>query len=222
MDGFSSNTGVIVIATNRKDILDPALLRPGRFGTVYVGTPDWRGREAILKVHARISRWRIRQPRSAGKGDGRLHGCGSCKPSQRSGAACRRKKPRSHTMKDLEEAMIQVIAGPEKRSRVVSQYERSSPHSTRQGTPSRCTVCRYRDPVHMITIVPRHGRRHDHFRCRRTISRSSPKARCLRPSSASWAVVCRAAQARRYLYRRVQRHSARHCHRARHGTRNTP
>ena len=85
MDGFSSNTGVIVIAaTNRKDILDPALLRPGRFDRqIYVGTPDWRGREAILKVHAKDKPLADNvNLESLAKATAGFTGAEPCKPSQ--------------------------------------------------------------------------------------------------------------------------------------------
>ena len=84
MDGFGSNEGVVVMAaTNRQDILDPALLRPGRFDRqIYVGYPDIKGREAILKVHARNKPLGTTCPGGAGQGHRRLHRRGSGEPDE--------------------------------------------------------------------------------------------------------------------------------------------
>ncbi len=158
MDGFSSNTGVIVIAaTNRKDILDPALLRPGRFDRqIYVGTPDWRGREAILKVHAKdkplVDNVNLE---SLAKATAGFTGADLANLLNEAALLAAGKNRAVITMKDMEEAMIKVIAGPEKRSRVVSTYERKLTAFHEAGHAIAMYCLPTQDPVHMITIVPR-------------------------------------------------------------------
>ena len=158
MDGFSSNTGVIVIAaTNRKDILDPALLRPGRFDRqIYVGTPDWRGREAILKVHAKDKPLADNvNLESLAKATAGFTGADLANLLNEAALLAAGKNRAVITMKDLEEAMIKVIAGPEKRSRVVSTYERKLTAFHEAGHAIAMYCLPTQDPVHMITIVPR-------------------------------------------------------------------
>ena len=158
MDGFSSNTGVIVIAaTNRKDILDPALLRPGRFDRqIYVGTPDWRGREAILKVHAKDKPLADNvNLESLAKATAGFTGADLANLLNEAALLAAGKNRAVITMKDMEEAMIKVIAGPEKRSRVVSQYERKLTAFHEAGHAIAMYCLPTQDPVHMITIIPR-------------------------------------------------------------------
>ena len=158
MDGFSSNTGVIVIAaTNRKDILDPALLRPGRFDRqIYVGSPDWRGREAILKVHAKDKPLAENVNLEAlAKATAGFTGADLANLLNEAALLAAGKNRAVITMKDMEEAMIKVIAGPEKRSRVVSQYERKLTAFHEAGHAIAMYCLPTQDPVHMITIVPR-------------------------------------------------------------------
>ena len=158
MDGFSSNTGVIVIAaTNRKDILDPALLRPGRFDRqIYVGTPDWRGREAILKVHAKDKPLADNvNLESLAKATAGFTGADLANLLNEEALLAAGKNRAVITMKDMEEAMIKVIAGPEKRSRVVSTYERKLTAFHEAGHAIAMYCLPTQDPVHMITIVPR-------------------------------------------------------------------
>ena len=158
MDGFSSNTGVIVIAaTNRKDILDPALLRPGRFDRqIYVGTPDWRGREAILKVHAKDKPLADNvNLASLAKATAGFTGADLANLLNEAALLAAGKNRAVITMKDMEEAMIKVIAGPEKRSRVVSTYERKLTAFHEAGHAIAMYCLPTQDPVHMITIVPR-------------------------------------------------------------------
>ena len=158
MDGFSSNTGVIVIAaTNRKDILDPALLRPGRFDRqIYVGTPDWRGREAILKVHAKDKPLADNvNLESLAKATAGFTGADLANLLNEAALLAAGKNRAVITMKDMEEAMIKVIAGPEKRSRVVSTYERKLTAFHEAGHAIAMYCLPTQDPVHMITIVPR-------------------------------------------------------------------
>ena len=158
MDGFSSNTGVIVIAaTNRKDILDPALLRPGRFDRqIYVGTPDWRGREAILKVHAKDKPLADNvNLESLAKATAGFTGADLANLLNEAALLAAETNRAVITMKDMEEAMIKVIAGPEKRSRVVSTYERKLTAFHEAGHAIAMYCLPTQDPVHMITIVPR-------------------------------------------------------------------
>ena len=158
MDGFSANEGVIVIAaTNRQDILDPALLRPGRFDRqIYVGTPDWRGREAILKVHAKDKPLADNvNLESLAKATAGFTGADLANLLNEAALLAAGKNRAVITMKDMEEAMIKVIAGPEKRSRVVSTYERKLTAFHEAGHAIAMYCLPTQDPVHMITIVPR-------------------------------------------------------------------
>ncbi len=158
MDGFGSNEGVIVMAaTNRQDILDPALLRPGRFDRqVYVGLPDVRGREAIMRVHIKqkplsedvdLTTLAKSTPGFTGADLENLLNEGAL-------LAARRHK-RVIGMEELEEAIIKVIAGPEKKSRVVSDHERrlAAFHEAGHAVAMRCLPTQ--DPVHRISIIPR-------------------------------------------------------------------
>ena len=158
MDGFSSNEGVIVMAaTNRVDILDPALLRPGRFDRqIYVGYPDIRGREAILKIHARNKP--LAEDVSLAelaKATGGFTGADLENLMNEAALLAARRKEQFITMADLHEAVIKVIAGPEKKSRVVTPHERklTAYHEAGHAVVSR--FLETADPVHQITIVPR-------------------------------------------------------------------
>ena len=158
MDGFSANEGVIVIAaTNRKDILDPALLRPGRFDRqIYVGAPDWRGRAEILQVHARKKPLadNVDLPAIA-KATAGFTGADLANLLNEGALLAARNGKAAITQQDLEAAMIKVIAGPEKKSRVVSHSEKMLTAVHEAGH----AVCMYcldsQDPVHLITIIPR-------------------------------------------------------------------
>jgi cell division protease FtsH len=160
MDGFSNNEGVIVLAaTNRKDILDPALLRPGRFDRqIYVGAPDTRGREAILRVHARNKPLsddvNLRDVASATAG---FTGADLANLLNEAALLAAREDRRAITMQDLEQAMLRVIAGPEKKSRVVSPHERKLTAIHEAGHAVVMHYLPTHDPVHQITIVPRGG-----------------------------------------------------------------
>ena len=158
MDGFGSNEGVVVMAaTNRQDILDPALLRPGRFDRqVYVGYPDIRGREAILKVHARnkplgddVSLAEL------AKGTGGFTGADLENLMNEAALLSARKRHRFIGMAELNEAVIKVIAGPEKKSRVVIQRERKLTAYHEAGHAIVIHDLPTQDPVHEITIIPR-------------------------------------------------------------------
>ena len=158
MDGFSANEGVIVIAaTNRKDILDPALLRPGRFDRqIYVGAPDWRGRLAILQVHARKKPLadNVDLPAVA-KATAGFTGADLASLLNEGALLAARRGKAAISQQDLETSMIKVIAGPEKKSRVVSHAEKMLTAVHEAGH----AICMYcldsQDPVHLITIIPR-------------------------------------------------------------------
>ena len=158
MDGFSANEGVIVIAaTNRKDILDPALLRPGRFDRqIYVGAPDWRGRLAILQVHARKKPLADNVDLSAAaKATAGLTGADLANLRDEGALLAARRGKAAISQQDLETSMIKVIAGPEKKSRVVSHAEKmlTAVHEAGHAIGMYCLDSQ--DPVHLITIIPR-------------------------------------------------------------------
>ncbi|CDB88447.1 aTP-dependent zinc metalloprotease FtsH 1 [Firmicutes bacterium CAG:170] len=158
MDGFGKNEGVIVMAaTNRKDILDPALLRPGRFDRqIYVGTPDWRGREDILKIHAKDKPLADNVDLSAiAKATAGFTGADLENLMNESALLATERNRCAITMKDMEDAMIKVIAGPEKRSRVVPQHERKLTAYHEAGHAVTMYHLPTQDPVHQLTIIPR-------------------------------------------------------------------
>ena len=158
MDGFGQNEGVIVMAaTNRKDILDPALLRPGRFDRqVYVGRPDSKGREAILRVHAR------NKPlgddvslKTVAQATGGFTGADLSNLLNEAALLAARKSSPFIRMADMEEAMMKIIAGPQKKSRVVTQHERKLTAVHEAGHAVAIYHLPTQDPVHQVTIVPR-------------------------------------------------------------------
>ena len=158
MDGFKSSEGVIVMAaTNRVDILDSALLRPGRFDRqVYVGAPDAKGRAAILRVHARNKPLadNVDLDTIAKETAGFT---GADLQNLLNEAALRAAKLGCPfiRMEDLEESMIKVIAGPEKKSRVIPAHERKLTAIHEAGHAIVMHNLPSHDPVHQITIVPR-------------------------------------------------------------------
>ena len=158
MDGFGSNEGVIVLAaTNRQDILDPALLRPGRFDRqIYVGLPDIKGREDILKVHAK------KKPlaedvslRDVARATAGFTGADLENLLNEAALLAAREDKRFITMADLHKAMLKVIAGPEKKSRVVTEQSRKLTAYHEAGHAIVIHELDSQDPVHQITIVPR-------------------------------------------------------------------
>ena len=160
MDGFSSNEGVIVMAaTNRQDILDPALLRPGRFDRqIYVGLPDIKGREEILKVHAR------KKPLAEdvslsdiAKATAGFTGADLENLLNEAALLAARGGQRFISMADLHEAMMKVIAGPEKKSRVVTPHAKRLTAYHEAGHAVVIHELETQDPVHQITIIPRGG-----------------------------------------------------------------
>ena len=158
MDGFGANEGVIVIAaTNRADILDHALLRPGRFDRqVYVGLPDIKGREEILKVHTRhkplapdVNLKTIART-TVGFSGADLENL----VNEAALLAARRGK-KAITEQEIEEASIKVVAGPEKKSRVVTEKEKRLTAYHEAGHAITHYYCKTADPVHEISIIPR-------------------------------------------------------------------
>ena len=158
MDGFASNEGVIVMAaTNRQDILDPALLRPGRFDRqIYVGLPDIRGREEILKVHARKKPLAEDASLSdLAKATAGFTGADLENLLNEAALLAARSDKRFITMADLHEAMMKVIAGPEKKSRVVTPQAKRLTAYHEAGHAVVIHELDSQDPVHQITIIPR-------------------------------------------------------------------
>jgi len=158
MDGFATNEGVIIIAaTNRPDILDTALLRPGRFDRqVYIGLPDQNAREAILKIHARNKKLEPNVDMSvvarstAGFSPADLENL-----LNEAALLSARAKKKEISMSTLSEAIIKVIAGPEKKSKAVSEKER---RLTAYHEAGHAVVTRFlptQPPVHQISIIPR-------------------------------------------------------------------
>ncbi|MCI9222558.1 MAG: ATP-dependent zinc metalloprotease FtsH [Oscillospiraceae bacterium] len=158
MDGFSANEGVIVLAaTNRQDILDPALLRPGRFDRqVYVGRPDMKGREEILRVHTRKKPLAedVDLKEIARETTGFTGADLENLMNESALLAARRNQPYI-TLTDVQESVIKVLAGPEKRSRARIEEDRriTAYHEAGHAVVSRALPTQ--DPVQQITIVPR-------------------------------------------------------------------
>lgn len=157
MDGFGANEGVIMIAaTNRPDILDPALMRPGRFDRqVVVGYPDINGREAILKVHAR------KKPlapdvnlKTVAKTTAGFTGADLENLLNEAALLAARKNKKAITMEELEEASIKVVVGAEKKSKVMSEKEKKLTAYHEAGHAILFHECDTQDPVHQISIIP--------------------------------------------------------------------
>ena len=158
MDGFGSNEGVVVLAaTNRVDILDPALLRPGRFDRqVYVGLPDIKGREEILKIHARNKP--LAEDVDLGqvaKGTPGFTGADLENLLDEAALLTGRQDKAAIDKACIDEAVIKVIAGPEKHSRVIPPQERRLTAYHEAGHAVVMRALPQHDPVHQITIVPR-------------------------------------------------------------------
>jgi len=158
MDGFNTNEGVIIIAaTNRSDILDNALLRPGRFDRqVFVGLPDIKGREEILKVHAK-GKILGEDVELANIAKGTIGFTGADLENLLNEAAllAARHNKRMITMDDIEKATLKVIAGPEKKSRVVTPRSRKLTAFHEAGHAVVSFHLPNVDPVHHVTIIPR-------------------------------------------------------------------
>ena len=158
MDGFGANEGVIVIAaTNRKDILDNALLRPGRFDRqVYVGAPDVKGREAVLKVHARNKQFDPDVKFSEiAKTTAGFTGADLENLLNEAALLAARRNKRLISMEDIEDSFLKVIMGTEKKSRVMTDREKrlTAYHEAGHAIATRCLPTQ--DPVHTISIIPR-------------------------------------------------------------------
>jgi cell division protease FtsH len=160
MDGFATNEGIIVMAaTNRPDILDPALLRPGRFDRrITVGLPDIKAREEILRIHTRNKPLdddvdlKVVAKRTPGFSPADLENL-----TNEAALLAARKNLKKIPMHIIEEASIKVIAGPEKRSRVISEDEKKLTAYHEAGHAITARLLPNTDPIHMITIIPRGG-----------------------------------------------------------------
>ena len=158
MDGFGANEGVIMIAaTNRPDILDPALMRPGRFDRqVIVGRPDIKGREEILKVHAKGKPMAPDvELKTIAKSTAGFTGADLENLLNEAALLAARKDQRAITMKEVEEATIKVVVGTEKKSRVMSDKEKKLTAYHEAGHAVATFYCTTQDPVHQISIIPR-------------------------------------------------------------------
>ena len=158
MDGFGANVGVIIIAaTNRADILDHALLRPGRFDRqIYVGYPDVKGREEILKVHTR------NKPigpdvnlETIAKTTVGFTGADLENLANEAALLAARRNKKAITMQEIEEATIKVVAGPEKKSHKISEKDKTLTAYHEAGHAIVTYCCPTQDPVHQISIIPR-------------------------------------------------------------------
>lgn len=158
MDGFSTNDGIIVMAaTNRSDILDPALMRPGRFDRqIYVNIPDVRGREAIFKVHSRnkpmasdIDFQTLARITSG------FSGADIANLLNAAAILCARDNRHKITMEDIYEGINKVVMGPQKKSRLVTEVDKriTAYHESGHAIVARCN--KHCDPVHEISIIPR-------------------------------------------------------------------
>ncbi len=158
MDGFGVNEGIIMIAaTNRPDILDPALLRPGRFDRqILVGAPDVKGREEILKVHTRNKplspdvNLNVLAKRTPG-----FTGADIENLANEAALLSVRRSKKNIGMDEMEEAITRVIAGPEKKSRVISDHDRKLTAYHEAGHAVVMKLLPNADPVHQISIIPR-------------------------------------------------------------------
>ena len=158
MDGFAPNLGVIVMAaTNRKDILDPALLRPGRFDRhITVNDPDVKGREAILRVHTRNKPIGPDVDLAViARSTGGFTGADLENLTNEAALLAARKNRKAITMEDIQEATLKVVVGPEKRSHVITEKERRLTAYHEAGHAIVTYYCPLQDKVHQVSIVPR-------------------------------------------------------------------
>ena len=158
MDGFGENSGIIILAaTNRPDILDPALLRPGRFDRqVVIGIPDIKAREAIFRVHSRNKPLSDEvEPKVLARRTPGFTPADIENMLNEAALLTARRNGRKIRMEEVEEAITKVIAGPEKKSRVISDDERKLTAYHEAGHAVVARALPNTDPVHQITIVPR-------------------------------------------------------------------
>ena len=158
MDGFGANEGVIVIAaTNRKDILDNALLRPGRFDRqVYVGAPDVKGREAILKVHARNKQFDPDVKFSdIAKTTAGFTGADLENLLNEAALLAARRNKKLISQEEIEESLLKVVMGVEKKSHIITEHDKRLTACHEAGHAICFEVLPTQDPVHHVTIIPR-------------------------------------------------------------------
>ena len=158
MDGFETNSGVIVIAaTNRSDVLDRALLRPGRFDRqVHVGLPDIRGREQILRVHMRkVPISTDVDPAVLARGTPGFSGADLANLVNESALFAARRSKRAVDMQDFEDAKDKIYMGPERKSAVMREEERRNTAYHESGHAVVAKILPKADPVHKVTIMPR-------------------------------------------------------------------
>ena len=158
MDGFQPNVGIILLAaTNRPDVLDRALLRPGRFDRqVVVDAPDIDGREAILKVHARDKRLgRDANLRNIAKGTPGFSGADLANALNEAALLAARRNAKEISQLDLEEAVEKVVAGPERKSRRLNENEKRRVAYHEVGHALVAAHSKHADPVHKISVIPR-------------------------------------------------------------------
>ncbi|GAB7563432.1 ATP-dependent zinc metalloprotease FtsH [Methylobacillus methanolivorans] len=158
MDGFEANSGVIVIAaTNRADVLDKALLRPGRFDRqVMVGLPDIRGREQILKVHMRkVPIDSDVKPEILARGTPGFSGADLANLVNEAALFAARRNKRTVDMQDFEDAKDKIFMGPERKSMIMREEERRNTAYHESGHAVVAALLPHADPVHKVTIMPR-------------------------------------------------------------------
>ena len=158
MDGFGDNSGIIILAaTNRPDILDPALLRPGRFDRqVVIGIPDIKGREAIFRIHSRNKPLDVGvEPKVLARRTPGFTPADIENMLNEAALLTARRNGKLIRMDEIEEAITKVIAGPEKKSRVISPEERKLTAYHEAGHAVVARLLPNTDPVHQITIIPR-------------------------------------------------------------------
>jgi cell division protease FtsH len=158
MDGFEANEGIIIIAaTNRPDVLDPALLRPGRFDRqVTVGNPDIIGREKILKVHMRnVPLGKDVEPKTIARGTPGFSGADLANLVNEAALLAARRGKRSVGMREFEDAKDKVMMGPERKSMVMTQKEKEATAVHEAGHAIVNIMVVGNDPLHKVTIIPR-------------------------------------------------------------------
>jgi len=158
LDGFESKQGIILMAsTNRPDVLDPALIRPGRFDRhISVPAPDLKGREEILKVHAKKVKLSAEVDlKTVAKGTPGFVGADLANVINEAAILAARADKDAVTKTDMDEAVERVIAGPQKKSRIISKHEQRIIAAHEVGHTVVARMTNHSDPVHKVTIIPR-------------------------------------------------------------------
>ncbi len=158
LDGFESKQGIILMAsTNRPDVLDPALIRPGRFDRhISVPAPDLKGREEILKVHAKkVKLGQDVDLKVVAKGTPGFVGADLANVINEAAILAARADEEAVTSADMDEAIERVIAGPQKKSRIISKHEQRVIAAHECGHTLVARLTNHSDPVHKVTIIPR-------------------------------------------------------------------